>query len=180
MNEKRKRIPSISIESQELIRRLERAQLGEIVAYDELSQLAMGSVQHEKRFALKTAEEHLLSEKNWVFEAVVNVGVKRLNDVEIVKTGEAAIAKTHRASRRALKKLSCVDFDKLPKNQQIDHNVRFSILGALDHITKPKQVKQIEAAVIKMDHRLMLQETLDAFDRKEQDATIFPFIKKTG
>ena len=176
-----KRIPSISIESQEVIRRLEKCGIGDIVSYEELSILAMGNVQYEKRFTLSTGKKFMLSEKQWVFESVVNVGLKRLNDTDIVKTGEAAIGRAHRLAHKQLKKLACVDFDRLPKSQQIDHNVRFSILGVLDHLTKPRQIKKIESAVIKIDHRLQLQETLDAFDRKETDNRIWPHeVKKTG
>jgi hypothetical protein len=164
MSETKKRIPSISIESQELIRRLEKMAIGDFVSYTELSQLAMGDVRKEKRFALQTARRYLLFNSGAVIECVVNEGVKRLDDAEINKLGEATVVKIHRASRRGLKKLFCVDYENLKPSDRVDHNTRASVLGALYHVTKPAQIKRIQGVVEKAQCRLQLQETLDAFD----------------
>jgi hypothetical protein len=173
MSEIQKRIPSISIESQEIIRRLEKMAVGDFVSYDELSQLAMGDVRKEKRFALQTARDHLMIHKGAIIECVVNEGVKRLSDAEINKLGEATVAKIHRASHRGLQKLACADYEKLKLSDRIEHNARFSALGALHHITKPSQMKRLQGAVEKTQCRLQLQETLDAFDRDDR-ADRFP------
>jgi hypothetical protein len=164
-----KRIPSISIESQEVVRRLEKCAVGEVIAYEELSKIAMGDIQSEKHFALQTARKVLLKENGWVFECVVNTGVKRLNDAEILQLGESEVGKIHNAARRTTAKLSCVDYDSLTREQQISHNARMSITSTLAHITKAKQVKQIECAVEKSQSRLLVAETLAAFERPKNN-----------
>lgn len=169
----KKRIPSISIESQEIRRRLEKCVIGDEVSYEELSALAMGDITEEKRFALQTARKALMHEKGMVFECIVGIGVKRLNDSEIIRTGENTLGRIHRLSHRGLEKLSCVNYDNLKPREQIEHNARFSALGALHHVTKPNQIKRLQGAVEKAAGRLQLEETLAAFDRDEKGDT-FP------
>jgi len=173
-----KRIPAISIETQEVIRRLLKCeQPGDFVSYGELSQCAMGNVQHEKRFAINTARDRLLSEKNWVFEAVVNEGLRRLTDPEIIRTGEVTVSRIHRASRRGLKKLLCVNPDKLSPADLMIWNAKVSVCGFLDHVTKANQIKRIEGKVASLGVRLQLEETFSALERKDVDEKILPKLK---
>lgn len=160
-----KTIAAISIESLELIKRLSTAKVGELIPYKELSDIAMSDVQTEKRGALVTATKHLLNEKQMVFEAVRNVGLKRANDSEIVAHSEGPIEKIRRISKRAMKRLTCVDFDKLPNDQKIAHNSKMSVLGVLHQVTAPGKLKQIEAQVAKTNTRLNLETTLEAFKK---------------
>lgn len=156
-------IPTLSIEAQELIRRLLRATVGEVITYAELSVVAMGDVQEQKRGVLTTARKRLLEDHDMVFEAISNVGLKRLNDEEIVVTGEAPLVRINRMARRGMRKLACVDYDNLANDLQIKHNARFTLLNFHYQSTQPRQVKSIEQKVEKRGSRLGLQETLRAF-----------------
>lgn len=158
-----KTIQAISIESIELIKRLEKAQIGETITYDELSKVAMADVKEEKRGALMTAQKHVLNEKQFVFETIRNVGIKRINDSEIVAHAEGPIQRIQRISRRALRRLSCVDFEKLSNREKVLHNTKMSALGMLHHLSAPSKIKQIESAVTKANSRLELTQTLDVF-----------------
>lgn len=160
-----KTIAAISIESIELIKRLEKAEVGETITYKELSSIAMADVQREKHGALSTATKHVLNEKQIVFEAVRGIGLKRANDAEIVAHSEGSIERIRRISKRAQKRLTCVDFDKLSNADRVAHNARMSMFGVLHYISAPGKLKQIEKQVEKTNSRLELTATLEAFKK---------------
>jgi hypothetical protein len=58
MSEK-KTIPTISIESQELIKRFLDAKEGELIGYAELNNIVLGDVRNGKRYAIYTAAKRL-------------------------------------------------------------------------------------------------------------------------
>jgi hypothetical protein len=156
-------IPTLSIEAQELIRRLLRASVGDVISYAELSVVAMGDVQDQKRGVLTTARKRVLEDHDMVFEAISNVGLKRLNDEEIVITAEAPLVRINRLANRGKRKLACVDYDNLENELKIKYNARGTLLAFHYHSTKPRQLKSIEQKVEKLGSQLGLQQTLRAF-----------------
>jgi len=159
----KKTIATISIESQEVIRRLEKCEIGDFVSYKELSDIALGDIQNEKRHALHTARNRLQHDKNMVFGIVRNQGVRRLNDQEIVADSKASLIKMNRESRRAAQRLSCVDFERLPGESQVQHNARMTIFAALSYMVRPKSQTLIEERVKVAQSQLDMKDTLRLF-----------------
>jgi len=156
----------MSKETSDLIRKLESTTIGEIVTYDELSEVAHGDVLGRCRSNLTSARKHLENEKRILFGCIRKVGLKRATDIEVVAEGEKGLSRVRRAARRASKRTVCIkDFDKLPEEVKVRHNAALSILGALDLATRPSKVKQIQAAVKTANDRLAIGQTLDLFSR---------------
>lgn len=158
-----KTIPAISIEAQELIRLLENAKVGDVIAYPQMSAVCMGDVQVSKRHVLTTARRRLLVDRHMVFEVVKNVGMMRVTDAEIVATSQLAIKKINRASRRAIQKLTCVDFDTLDQQHKVQHNTNLSALGVLSHVTSSQKIKRLNQSMESAGQRLSLKQTLAFF-----------------
>ncbi len=99
-----------------------------------------------------------------VFEAIHNVGYRRLTDEEIVKT-QAAKGLSHiaRTARKTARKVQCVDFSNLSNENRIQHNVQISMLGAVAQFTKPKAGNAIEGEVRRRGCELPIGDTLKLF-----------------
>lgn len=164
---KNKTIPSISIEAQEVIRRLEKTEIGDIVTYGELALLCGGNPQRNKRHVLYTARKRMLLDNQFVFETVMNTGIKRIDDHEIVNTSQRSIKQAHRLSKRAVQKLTCVDFSRLDNRSKILHNAHMSVFGVLAYVTETKHVRKLENTVERLNEKLSLSQTLSFFREKD-------------
>jgi len=166
--EKDKQIKGISIEAQELYRKLETIHKGDFVSYDDLNIIAMGDVQNEKRFALNTARKNCLRSLRLVFGCVTNKGLKCLSDSEKIIVSSKTRDHIGRQAHKSLKILASVEFEQLSNPDKIKHNAEMSVAGVLRHMTKPRQIKQIEAKVSEAGQRLQLKDTLRVFEEKQK------------
>jgi len=158
-----KTIPSISIEAQTLIRRLRTMEVGETIAYGELSTLIGRDVQKE-RGTLYTAMNRLREDECMMFGCVRAKGIKRLSDEEIVDSGEYSMDRIRREARRGIKKLDAVvAFDELPEEKRVRHNMVKTILYMNEKVTAKKVQKQLEEAVTAQSAALPLVKALEAF-----------------
>lgn len=158
-------IPGLSIDTKTLSDRLARAEVDEIVTYQELTSLIGRDVQSIARGNLNSAVRRMLADGR-VFACVHGVGVKRLNDHEIVGVGTQVLSKVRRTTNRARVKLAAVqDFDALPRDEKATHNMAMSVLGVLSHMTKPSTVRQLETRIDEARTALPLQKTLDALSK---------------
>lgn len=159
-----KSIPELSIDARLLIDLLSKVGIGETVGYDTLSEAIGRDVRGTAYSQLATARRHLLRDKQMVFEAVHNVGIKRLSDAEIVATGESAVGRVRRAARRGTQRLTSVqDFDALPNALKLKHNAYLSTLGAIGMLAKGSAVKKVEEAVSASSGALPIGRTLELF-----------------
>jgi len=164
MSEERKTIAEMSIETSLLVERLKQSAVGDVVTYAEMSTLVGRNVQGDGYSAMASARRICQREERMVFEVIRNEGLKRLNDSGIVATGGVNLKRLGRQARRGVKTLACVtDFDALPPDQQVEHNMTMSMLGALAQMVKPKQQEKLRLAVANAQQRLPLTKTLEMF-----------------
>ncbi len=98
-----------------------------------------------------------------VFEPVIDVGLKRLNDEGIVSLGPAYVNRIHRMSKRGAQKLTAVhDFNALPNDVKIEHNVRLAQLGAMRHMTSSRSTKRLTEKTEQTARSLPLRQCLEA------------------
>lgn len=161
--EPKRAIAERSAEANILIKRLKKLAVGELVGYDELSKLISGDVQHKHRYLLDTARRALLNEDRIVVECVWGDGMKRLENDAIPAIGAQARGRIHRISKKACKKMTCADFEKLSNEQKLELNTNMSLMGVLAMVTKNNKVQQLKAAVSAMEDRLPLNKTLELF-----------------
>jgi hypothetical protein len=156
-------IPERSIDTETLVRHLRGLAVGSVASYEELNALIGRDVQVGARHILASAERIMLRDDRRVFAPVRNVGLKRLNDREIVGTGLDTTARLRRLARRGARKVTAVhDYDALPKDDQVQHNTHLSIFGAIGQFTRPMMVLRLSGAVEEAKDRLPLAKMLEA------------------
>lgn len=163
MKTETKAIPQISVDSQTIIARLRSTKKGESITYDELSKLIHSDIRKKSYYCLNTARRRVLMDDGMVFEAVRGIGIKRMDDEQIISIGPQSERKLHRLSRNALRKLSCASIDNLTNEQRLELYAHSSIAGAISLITKPDKVRLIKAAVKTSESTLPVNRTLEIF-----------------
>jgi hypothetical protein len=155
-------IALLSIDAKLLYERLIQVEVGAEITNKELSDIIGRNVQESGRGVLATARRKAQREDQIVFGIVRNVGLKRLTDAEIVNSGERSIEHHRRSSKRAGRRLTCVQhFDALPPEVQTRHNAQASYFGLVAHLSTTRQMKRLEEKV--SNGVLPLQRTLEAF-----------------
>ena len=163
----KKTIPELSIDSRTIYDRLAKIEIDEFIEYSELSGLVGRDVQQEARGNLTTARNIARRTKGAVFGVVMNEGLKRLKDEEIVGIGMKSVRSIGRASRRAIKKLICVkDFNGMSTDVQTKHNTMLSILGVMNVMARPKKIEAIEGKIATTQKRLSIGKTMEFFSGK--------------
>lgn len=155
----------MNADSRAIYERLGKASVGDTVTYAELKALARRDVQSGDRYILATAIRNSLRDGR-VFGCVRAIGVKLLNDGEIIADAESVTPRIRRLSRRASRKLTAVhDFDKLPNDAKIKHNTLLSVFGAIASIGKDTNVAKVEQKVRETSQTLSIAQTLEAFSK---------------
>lgn len=153
-----------SIDAQMIYERLEKTTVGEIVGYDELTALIGSDVQLKGRGYMETARRMAMRDKGMVFGPIRGIGLKRLADTEIVRSGQSYISKIRRHARRGMKVLVSVqDFDALPNDLKVRHNATASMLGAVAQFSGSTAQKRIEGAVEQAGNKISYARTLELF-----------------
>jgi hypothetical protein len=158
-----KAIPELSVDTQTLERLLLTAETGSVVEYATMSAAIGRNVQTDARHIMESARRRVLRSHRMVFEPVIDVGLKRLDDEGIVSLGPAYVGRIHNMSRKAAQKLTAVqDFDALPNDLKIEHNVRLAQLGAVRHMSSSRAEKKLTGKIQDTAKTLPLRQCLDA------------------
>lgn len=155
---------TMSLDTQMLYERLEKAQIGDLINYEELSAIIGSDVQIKGRGSLQSARKMAMRDKGMVFESVRDIGIKRLADAEIVRSGQAYISRIRRHARRGMRVLVSVqNFEALPNDLKIRHNATASMLGAVAQFSGSAAQKRIEGAVEAAGNKISYAKTLELF-----------------
>ena len=161
---KKKPIAQLSIEARLLHMRLKEVKIGERISYEELKVVASADVRKGARSALRTARLIAQRDDQIVFECLKGEGLVRLDDKQIVATGDGALRRMGRLCRRSAKTMTCVNWGKLSNDDRIRHNTRLSMLGAVERMTRPAGIRKLEATVgTDQAGQLPVGRTLEAF-----------------
>lgn len=152
----------LSAESRLLIGRLQKATVGEVITYAEMATLISHPVDGSTG-ALRTALLRVLRDYDMVFGAVVGVGMKRLNDDEIIDEGTQYANAVRRKAKRSIERVSKVDFTKLPREQQMRHSAHVATMAVVAFVGNDKQIRKIEASITPEKRELPVLETLKMF-----------------
>lgn len=148
-----------SAETDDVIRRLRSAKVGDTIAYDELSKLACGDVRKQKYHCVTTARNALRKE-GIEFDPVKD-GLMRLNDEEIIKKSAGSIHGIRRAAKRGARVLGCVqNYASLPEDIRAKHDTSASLLAIIAFSTERGNSRLIEQKIVQQKKRLDCSETL--------------------
>jgi len=162
-----KRFPPthMSADAVRILRRLEASEIGETVTYQELGLLIGMDVRPNNPgySKLTTARRALLREKGYVFGPVMNVGVKRLNDSEIVDDTQNGVRRVRRLATRQEMKLASINDEKLSDTDKVRSNCLRTLLAFTREAFSKKRVERIENKVKENQARLSMEATLELF-----------------
>lgn len=158
-------IPQLSVDARMVFEKMIAVSVGETITYAEMTKIVGRDTQNGARGVIATARRKAMNEHRMVFAPIRNVGFKRLNDTEIVDTAEHDMNRVRHAARRAGKRITMVDFDRLPNDRKIRHNTYMSMFGALHAMTTQGSVKALEKEVTKSHAALPLAKTLEVFQK---------------
>lgn len=155
----------MSADARLLYQRLTKVGVGEEISYDvlasEISRPVSGATT-----ALQTAVRNARKNDDMVFAAIRGVGLKRLEDAEIIASATQGTVSIRRRARKEAEKLTKIrDYGALPQAKQIEHTARLSIFGAIAEMANEKSVKKIEAIAGNRAGELPIAQTLAAFGR---------------
>lgn len=157
-------ITDASVDAKLLYQELVKADVGGSISYKTLSLCVGRDVQDGARGALYTARKMAEREKNIVFGVIRGEGLKRLDDIEIVNTGESVRAHIRRTARKGARRILRVrDYVALPQEQKVQHNAYASLFGAISEMVSPSNIARIASAVEKAEKELPLKKTLELF-----------------
>jgi hypothetical protein len=117
---------------------------GEFVSYAKLTSVVGRDVRRSSaKAALQSARTSLLREQIR-FATIRNEGIRRMTDAEIAHSGAAEIRGVHRRATIGVKRVAAVrDFDALPNDAKIKHNVSAAHLGVLVHVSNSRQTSRL-------------------------------------
>jgi hypothetical protein len=165
--EKMQKFPRISLESQLLYERLIQARTGEVIHYEELAEIIGRDVQSEAYGCLYTARKKARNMNRKAFGIIANIGLKCLEDDEIIGAGFQMVRRLRNRARSGLKTLICLgDYAGLSDSLKIKHNAVAAILMMTNHVTAPRKVAALEGAIQKTMEKLTFQQTLQFFEKK--------------
>lgn len=142
---------------------LAEANVGDLITYEQLSKAIGRDVRKFALSSLSSARRGIFNAKRYVFGTEKNVGLRRLNDNEIVDSTEHDRKKLRRAAKRTINKLGVVDFDNLTPEKKRQHIVASAQMGAVEMFAGKNATKKIEAKVNDSSKVLPIGETLRMF-----------------
>lgn len=161
-----------SLETQLLIERLRQMEAGEVVNYNEFSDLISQNVQHEGYAVMKSARDICQRDYQIVTAPVYNVGIKRLTDPETIASGADVCTRVRRAAKRGIDRITAVsDFNSLSDADKLRHNATISGLALIRMLTRPRALDRIASAVnTAQTGQLPIARTLELFrDPKDSE-----------
>jgi hypothetical protein len=159
-----KTIGETSADARFLYQEIIKVSIGDAITYKALSGLIGRDVQDEARGALMTARRIAERDKNIVFGVIRDVGLKRLNDAEIVSTGEDARGRIRRIARRSVARVLRVNnYAELSQEDKVRHNAYASLFGAIEQMASPKSIAKLEQYAKDAQAELPIKRTLELF-----------------
>ena len=156
-----------AIETTSLIQELEKYRDSEEIPYDTLTKPAMGNCAPGgiKHSFLQSARTILFKEKGIEFKAIPNVGLLRMSDSDKIVKTKKALPTYNRKVKKDMARLASVEFDNLSKDEQLCHQVNFSILNSLQVQSSGEAVHKVNKTIASNPNpeRLALEETLKLF-----------------
>ncbi len=137
---------TVSVDTTLIEKALAEVAVGERITYEEIEKIC-GRPITNLRGSIATALHLVQRNKQIVFGSIRTVGYVRLSDFEIVDTYDKTRTRISRESRRAAKRIVCVDYDALSKEKKVKHNAALSMLGAISNLASVGSVKRIENAI---------------------------------
>lgn len=148
--------------SAEIEQRLLRLDVGQTISYESIA-FAINRDIHDARGIMTTVRQRILLEHGRVFGPIPHVGLRRLNDSEVLSVASKSTKAIARSALRGLRVLASVrDFDGLSNDEKLRHHTVAAQLGMLAHVTSEATTKRVEERMAAAQHQLPAAALLEA------------------
>jgi hypothetical protein len=134
--------------TQAVLDRLLALRPGQLVRYGELTRLAGGDVQGERRWCLASAMKAARRDHRRVYECETDVGVRSLTDHDLARSRKRYTKRVHRMAERNRDKMCCADLGVLSMADREALCKQISLLAMVGSSTSVRAVKRLEAGPI--------------------------------
>lgn len=159
-------IGEMKIETQQIMKMLLDLNDGETLTYDQIQATVGVNVQNGSRYMLRSAINAAEQQCKRLFATVATVGVKRLLPSESNGENIKAVESVHRKARRALRRSTRIDFEKLSKDERDALNLNRTVLHFTAESTSSKSISKIENGVKSAGDAMSFGKTLEFFGKK--------------
>jgi hypothetical protein len=159
----KKAIHETAYETRLLADKLRAVEIGSIVKYADLSAIIGQNTQGDGRGYLNTARRIVLRDNQIWFGTIRGEGLKRFPDTEKVKTHDSYLSRVRRATRRQRVIMQSVDYNALPKTEQVKHNVALSQYGVINFLASDAAEKKLTSRVTEANAQLPVGKSLEIF-----------------
>ena len=123
--------------------RLGTVPVGETISYPELTEV-IGRDIRKHRYLLISACNQLLKERQMVFGAVFNVGIKRMTPDESVTQASHVLKRVRSIAKRGAAKIAATDYNALSTDRLRQmHNGYLSLLGAIVYSADSRNMNRL-------------------------------------
>ena len=151
-----------SVDTRLLVALLQKAEIGQVFNYTELSERLGRSIMGAEP-SLSSARRIVQRDFDIVFDVIRGQGIKRLSDAEIVALGDTLPGRVRRTARRRVQKIAKAKDGELSKDQITQRNAVVSMAGALIHMASKSNMAKLEDAVRVNAGELAVGKTLELF-----------------
>lgn len=155
-----------AIETSELLKKLQTVKIDAILTYDETDAVAMGGTRpgEIKAHYLRSARVILQKQTGIEFQAIPNIGLKRMNDTDKITKSRRSLQGYNRKAKRDIRRLTSCDYPTLSAEQKLAHNAQISVLNAIKTGSSGDRINRVEKRIQATGvERLALEETLKQF-----------------
>lgn len=128
-----------SLITQQLVQFLSSAPEGQLIIYEQLSEIACCDIQRAKRHFLETALEIVSKDYGIIFRCEHGRGIVRLSAAEISKyANQRHRSRLRQDTKRYQQKIDCVDSRVLTYPERQEYSLAITYLGIRNSLVSPK------------------------------------------
>jgi len=156
-----KSIKETSPETRLLYARIAKMEIGEVIPYAELDNIASRAVQGKGKHNLDRARHIAQRDDNIVTDCVFGVGLKRLDDSGIAGIGTHTLKSIRRKAKKGAKAmLNIRNYNALSNDEKRDYSTTLSVLGVVSHVSEPRRIAAMKNQISDSSNGLPTAETL--------------------
>ena len=163
-------ITTASVDTQILVERMKKLEIGEVITYDDLSSLIGREITaSENRSALQSARRILCNQHRISTGVIRKVGIKRLSGEETVFSIGTVVKAVYRKAAKGIRTIAnTVEYDTLSRKGQVEYNLNMSQLGAIAGISNSPSREKIRAESGESQLPLAFTKTLALFTKSKK------------
>jgi hypothetical protein len=153
----------LSIEAQLIYKLLKECQIGDVITYQEINELIGRDIQ-KRLNVLYTARKIARKYDNFIFDCIINVGIKRINSKEILgKESTQTLKRIVSTTKNSVKNMNCIDYATLDNDERYRLNCTRSLMVVISETAKQKTLESMQKDAAYVTPKVITTEKLLEF-----------------